>query len=127
MEGSPSIAQLLTHIHYVRLAFVLEDAPESSKDLPEEEWVVERDAGRIARMLDDSARAVRDAVKGRVEADRAMNLHYDHPILLLQHMIWHEGYHHGQMKLALKAAGLPMGDEEAGPLTWDVWICKTLK
>jgi uncharacterized damage-inducible protein DinB len=127
MEGSPSIAQLLTRIHYVRLAFVLEDAPESSKDLPEEEWVVERDAGRIARMLDDSARAVRDAVKGRVEADRAMNLHYDHPILLLQHMIWHEGYHHGQMKLALKAAGLPMGDEEAGPLTWDVWICKTLK
>jgi hypothetical protein len=30
-----------------------------------------------------------------------MNLHYDHPILLLQHMLWHEGYHHGQMKLAL--------------------------
>jgi hypothetical protein len=20
-----------------------------------------------------------------------MNLHYDHPILLLQHMLWHEG------------------------------------
>jgi uncharacterized damage-inducible protein DinB len=127
MEGSPSIAQLFTHIHYVRLAFVLEDAPESSRALPEEEWVVERDPGRIAGMLDDSARAVRDAVKGRVEADRDMNLHYDHPILLLQHMIWHEGYHHGQMKLALKAAGRPMGDEEAGPLTWDVWICKTLK
>jgi uncharacterized damage-inducible protein DinB len=27
MEGSPSIAQLFTHIHYVRLVFVLEDAP----------------------------------------------------------------------------------------------------
>src|SRR5262245_20081785 len=124
MEGSPSIAQLFTHIHYVRLAFVLEDAPESAKDLPEEEWVVERDAGRIARMLDDSAKAVRDAVESRVEADRDMNLHYDHPILLLQHMIWHEGYHHGQMKLALKVAGRPMTDEEAGPGTWDVWMRK---
>ena len=53
-----------------------------------------------------------------------INLHYDHPILLLQHMIWHEGYHHGQMKLALKVAGLPMTDEEVGPVTWDVWMRK---
>jgi hypothetical protein len=37
-----------------------------------------------------------------------MTLHYDHPILLLQHMLWHEGYHHGQIKLALKLAGLPI-------------------
>jgi hypothetical protein len=27
MEGSPSIAQLFTHIHFVRLVFVFEDAP----------------------------------------------------------------------------------------------------
>ena len=53
-----------------------------------------------------------------------MNLHYDHPILLLQHMVWHEGYHHGQIKLALKVAGRPMTDEEAGPVTWDVWMRK---
>ena len=35
-----------------------------------------------------------------------MDQHYDHPILLMQHMVWHEGYHHGQIKLALKLAGL---------------------
>lgn len=124
MEGSPSIAQLFTHIHYVRLVFVFEDVPELARDLPKEEWVAERDHGRIARMLNDSAKSVRDAVKSRVEAGRDMDLHYDHPILLLQHMLWHEGYHHGQMKLALKAAGQPMADEEAGPLTWGVWMRK---
>jgi uncharacterized damage-inducible protein DinB len=124
MVGSPSIAQLFTHIHYVRLVFVFEDAPEFARDLPEEEWAVERDVGRIAEMLMESAKAVRDAVKTRVEAGRDMNLHYDHPILPLQHMIWHEGYHHGQMKLALKAAGRRLTDEEAGPLTWDVWMRK---
>ena len=128
MEGSPSVAQLFTHIHFVRLVFVFEDAPEFApqlaKDLPEEEWVDERDPGRIAQMLNDSAKAVRDAVKSRVESGRNMDLHYDHPILLLQHMTWHEGYHHGQMKLALKMAGRPMTDEEAGPLTWDVWMRK---
>jgi uncharacterized damage-inducible protein DinB len=124
MAGSPSVSELFTHIHYVRLVFVFEDAPELARELPEEEWVVERDPARIAQMLDDSAKAVRDAVKGRVEAGRDMDLHYDHPILLLQHMLWHEGYHHGQMKLALKLAGRPMADEEAGPVTWDVWMRK---
>jgi uncharacterized damage-inducible protein DinB len=92
MEGSPSVAELFTHIHYVRLVFVEEDAPEFSKEaLPEQEWMAERDPRRIEQMLNLSARAVRDAVKGRLEAGQEMNLHYDHPILLLQHMIWHEG------------------------------------
>jgi len=67
---------------------------------------------------------VRDAVKSKLEAGREMNLHYDHPILLLQHMLWHEGYHHGQIKLALKIAGHPISDEEAGPLTWGIWMRK---
>jgi uncharacterized damage-inducible protein DinB len=124
MEGSPSIAELFTHINYVRLVFVFEDAPEFATNLPQGKWVVERDAGRIAQMLNDSAKTVRDAVQSRVEAGREMNLHYDHPILLLQHMLWHEGYHHGQMKLALKVAGRPMTNEEAGPITWGIWMRK---
>jgi uncharacterized damage-inducible protein DinB len=124
MEGSPSIAEMFTHIHFVRLVFVLEDAPEFARNLPGEEWAAECDRDRIAQMLNDSAKVVRDAVKNGVEAGRDMKLHYDHPILMLQHMIWHEGYHHGQMKLALKVAGLSMTDEKAGPVTWDVWMGK---
>jgi len=80
---------------------------------------------RIAQMLTESAKLVREAVKSRVEAVREMNLHYDHPILLLQHMLWHEGYHHGQIKLVLKMGGHAISDEEAGPLTWGVWMRKT--
>ena len=125
MEGSPSLAELFTHIHYVRLVFVAEDAHEFARELPKEEWVAERDRNRMARMLDDSAKAVREAVKGRLEAGRNMDLHYDHPILLLQHMLWHEGYHHGQIKLALKLTGRPMTDDEAGPIAWQVWMNKS--
>jgi uncharacterized damage-inducible protein DinB len=124
MEGSPSVGEMFTHIHYVRLVFVFEDAPEFATDVPEKEWVVERDRERMALMLDESAKVVRDAVKSRVEEGREMNLHYDHPILMLQHMVWHEGYHHGQIKLALKLAGCPITDEEAGPGTWQVWMRK---
>ncbi len=124
MEGSPSVAELFTHIHYVRLVFVSEDAPEFAGKMPVKEWADERDTARIAQMLNESARAVRDAVKDRVQTGKAMNLHYDHPILLLQHMIWHEGYHHGQIKLALKMAGHAINNADAGPITWRVWMRK---
>jgi uncharacterized damage-inducible protein DinB len=125
MEGSPSVAELFTHIHYVRLVFVQEDAPEFLKQaVPEKEWLAEGDPIRIEQMLNTSARAVRDAVKGKLEAGQDMDLHYDHPILLLQHMIWHEGYHQGQIKLALKLAGHAIPNEQAGPISWRVWMNK---
>jgi hypothetical protein len=100
MEKSPSIAQMFTHIHYVRLIFVYEDAPEFATEPPKEEWAVERDPARIAEMLNESAKTVRDAVKNKAEAGRDMDLHYDHPILLLQHM--------------LLARGLPSRSDQTG-------------
>jgi len=123
-EGSPSVAQMFTHMHYVRLAFVEEDAPEHAVPLPEE-WVAEPDPERIAGMLQDSARTVREAVRARVEEGRDMDLHFDHPILLFQHLIWHEAYHHGQIKLALKGAGLTPDDREIARGTWGVWMRKS--
>lgn len=128
MDSSPSVAQMLTHIHYVRMVFVSEDAGEFAPNFvepgPEGEWAVERDRARLVAMLNKSAKTVRDAVKGRIAAGRQMDVHYDHPILMLQHMIWHEGYHHGQIKLALKLAGTPLANKDIGPLTWRVWMQK---
>jgi uncharacterized damage-inducible protein DinB len=130
LPESPSVAQMFAHIHYVRLIFISEDAPEFALNLsegkgPEREWRDERDVGRMTRMLNRSARAVRDAVEARIKSGEPMNEHYDHPVLFLQHMIWHEGYHHGQIKLALKTAGQPLADAEIGPATWGVWMNKT--
>lgn len=124
MEGSPTVAEIFSHIDYVRRVFVAEDAPEFAITLPENEWRAERNSDRIEQMLNESARAVRDAVESRLETGRGMNLHYDHPILLVQHMIWHEGYHHGQIKLALKLEGRPISNKDAGPGTWRIWMNK---
>jgi hypothetical protein len=44
--------------------------------------------------------------------------------LPLEHTLWHEGYPHSQVKLALKEAGRPLTDEKAGPLTGYVWMDK---
>ena len=130
MEGSPSIAVQLSHMHSTRLFFLNQTAPEFAKDLSQlfrqegETRLAERDLERIAAGLEASAKAVRDAVQNRLETGQAMkgaNVAYDHPILLLQHLLWHEGYHVGQMMLGLKATGHGMTDQQTEPLIWDVW------
>lgn len=123
--GGPSVAEMFTHMHFVRLVLVSEDVPEFGVSLPAREWIAERDVERIAQMLNESAKVVREAVMSVVEGGGEMKMHYDHPILLLQHMIWHEGYHHGQIKLALKMAGVPVDYEAVGPVTWGVWMDKS--
>jgi uncharacterized damage-inducible protein DinB len=129
-SSSPSIAQLFSHVCYLRLALVCESDPEFAAAHPkivprdDDEWAGERDIDRLTLMLNDSAKVLRDAVKRWVDTGasiKAASPGYDHPILLLQHMIWHEGYHVGQIKLALKLTGRPMTDEEAGAVTWSVW------
>jgi uncharacterized damage-inducible protein DinB len=123
---SPSLGKLFTHMDYVRRVFVLEDAPEFALAAQPGEWTDEHSRARLIEMLHESAIAVREAVKARWLAGRGMDVHYDHPILMLQHLIWHEGYHHGQIKLALKLAGQPLDDDSAGPATWDLWMEKGL-
>ena len=113
------------HMHYVRLVFLSEDAPQFNPQVPSTEWSSESTPDTIAADLDRSAKAVRNAVESLVLSGEQMKIHYDHPLLFMQHMIWHEGYHHGQIKLALKISGEPFDDEEIGPLTWDLLLEKT--
>ena len=122
---SPSVIEMFAHMIYVRLIFVSEDAPERAGPLDPRNWLRETDPERLAAGLDSSARAVRNAVEDRLRSGQPMQRHYDHPLLFLQHMIWHEGYHHGQIKLALKVVGQPFEDKRIGPLTWSIWIKKT--
>src|ERR1700746_3810874 len=63
--GSPSVAELVGHIQHSRLIFILEDAPEYARTVPQQEWANESDPDRIAQMLNESAQALREAVKGR--------------------------------------------------------------
>jgi hypothetical protein len=121
MPDSPTVAQQFAHIHHERLVSVAEEIPECAIEVPDDEWMVVDDRDRIAQMLTDSAQVVREAVKGRIEAGRELDLNYGHPLLMIQLLLWHEGYHHGQIKLTLKLAGLPIGNDDAGPITWDVW------
>jgi uncharacterized damage-inducible protein DinB len=122
---SPSVTEMFAHMIYVRLIFISEDAPECAGPRAPRDWLRETDPERLADGLDSSAIAVGNAVERRLRSGQPMQQHYDHPLLFLQHMIWHEGYHHGQIKLALKTNGYSIDDSQIGPLTWGVWIRKT--
>ena len=123
--SSLTIAQLFAHLHYVRMIFVVENVPDIAVEMRKEEWRAERDPARLEQMLIDSAKVVRDAVTRCVSTSRNMDRHFDHPILMFQHLIWHDAYHHGQIKLTLKLAGRHLLDEEIGRGTWGIWMDKT--
>ena len=123
-EESPTVAEMFAHMIYVRLVFLAEDVPEFALGEPRD-WIPVRDPERLAAGLEASAQAVRQAVSSCIERGQAMQVHYDHPLLFLGHMIWHEGYHHGQIKLALKIADHPLENKAIGPVTWRVWMNKS--
>lgn len=119
--GSPTVAEMLTHLHHERMVSVQENCPEFDVPVAAREWDPDVDAGQIAAMLRTSAALVRDAVRARALSGRALEQDFAHPVHLLHFLTFHDGYHHGQIKLALKAAGIPLSDQEIGPLTWAVW------
>lgn len=130
LEGSLSVGEQFAHIQNTRLFWLEQVAPEFwegqtqlfSKD--GDDWIAERHPQRIEEALRASAQAVCDAMKGRLETGQPMkgeHASYDHPVLFLQHMLWHEGYHFGQIKLALKAAGHVWSDEQEEKVVWSLW------
>lgn len=130
-KDSPSIAGLFMHVRFIRLCTIYENATEFDRTHPgaapsdAEEWLDEPEPERLAQLLWDSAKGVREAVGSRLKTGQAQAGRYPNPVLLLQHLLWHEAYHPGQMKLALKGAGIPLSDEQAGPITWGVWWAKS--
>lgn len=121
LDDTMSVVRMFAHMHYCRLVFAHENAPEVAVDPPSRDVMRERDPARLATLLNASAGLVREAVKQRIESGRQFDNAYDHPVLFIQHMIWHEGYHHGQIKLALIKAGHRLDDDTAGALSWDHW------
>src|ERR1700679_3403547 len=89
VEGSKTVAEMFLHIHGTRQFVLSEDAPEFALEPLQTGWRETRDPDRIAQMLNESAGAVRAALKSRLETGKQMLVRYDHPILFLQHMVWH--------------------------------------
>jgi len=123
-DGWPLDHQL-AHIHQVRRFWLVQLDPERAAGLGKsfvggwENPIQDLDA--IKEMLDESATAVRDSVRKALEEGREKAGGYDHPVLYLQHMIWHEGWHVGLIFLALRLAGQEPSEEWEEANVWGEW------
>jgi len=123
-DGWPLYHQL-AHIHKVRHywlsqvdpdgAAAMEDGYNGTWDKPTE------DLAQIKALLGQSARAVRAGLKKNLDSGGAPIGGYDHPVLFLQHMIWHEGWHVGLIFLGLRLAGQEPPEEWEEANVWGEW------
>ena len=75
-----TVAEMFLHIHGTRHFVLSEDAPEFALAPLEKGWRETRDVDRIAQMLNDSARAVRAALKDIKNLHRNPLIHPEHTL-----------------------------------------------
>lgn len=118
----------LAHMHGVRRFFLSQVAPQQAAGLTsassDDQGTPLADLDAIKVCLKASGQAVRDAVAVGLETGDPMasaNVVYDNPVVLLQHLVWHDGWHVGLMFLALRLNGQEPPEEWEEPNVWGLW------
>ncbi|MEQ1821097.1 MAG: DinB family protein [Fimbriimonadaceae bacterium] len=127
-DGMPLDAQL-AHMHSVRKFFLSQVAPDLAASLvrsySDDQGTPIDDLEAIKANLVASGSAVREAVqRGLANGCGPMvgeNVTYNNPVLLLQHMVWHDGWHVGLIFLALRLNGQEPPEEWEEPKVWGLW------
>lgn len=132
-EDGMSLDAQLAHMHSTRKYFLSEVAPEQAAGLAsayaDRQGTPVADLQAIKDCLNASGIAIRNAVAdgfakggGPLKGEHAV---YDNPILLMQHMVWHEGWHIGLIFLALRLNGQEPPEEWEEPNVWGQWRTET--
>ena len=131
-EDGMTLDRQLAHMHGVRRFFLSQVAPEHAAGLvsasADKEGTPLADLDAIKACLKASAAAVRTAVKAGLAKGGPMaseHVVYDNPVLFLQHMVWHDGWHVGLIFLALRLNGQEPPEEWEEPNVWGLWRTET--
>ena len=123
-----TVAFHLSHIHTTRRYWHMHAdgleapvGPSLFTVVSDDEWIPSNDLAEIRARLAESGRLVRRWIAEKLEAGAQQCGNYDHPVLYLQHMVWHEGWHTGLIFLALRLAGAEPTDEWESQNVWDLW------
>lgn len=118
----------LAHIHGTRRFWLSQLAPNEAAALPssrqDDEGTPLEDLDALRACLGASAAAVRDLVELSLDQSGPLAggaATYDHPVLFLQHMVWHEGWHVGQIMTALRVNGQEPTEEWEETHLWGGW------
>jgi uncharacterized damage-inducible protein DinB len=123
-DGMP-LDQQLAHIHGVRRFFLRNVDPERAAAIAsayaDDQGTTIADLDQIKSLLGESGKAVRETVAAALEKGVDQFGWYDNPVLYLQHMVWHEGWHVGLIFLALRLAGQEPPEEWEEEQVWGEW------
>lgn len=133
LEAKPSgdgwtIAFHLAHVHGTRRYWQMKATgadepvgPSLYTFIDDETYIPSSDLGEIKARLKESGDMVGNWVKAQIESGSPKLEHYDHPVMYIQHMMWHEGWHFGLIMLALRVAGNEPSEEWECANIWDLW------
>ncbi|MEZ0327312.1 MAG: DinB family protein [Fimbriimonas sp.] len=123
-DGWPLDHQL-AHIHLVRRFWLSRIDPQRADALGEsfvDGWTTPiTDLATIKQLLEDSGKAIGDAMREAIANETGAIGGYDHPVIFLQHMVWHEGWHVGLIFLGLRLAGQEPPEEWEEEHVWGEW------
>ena len=127
-EDGWSVGAHLAHMHGVRRFWLSQVAPDMAADLTsayaDKEGTPLDDLDAIKACLAASGTAVREAVAQGIAKGGPMSgphATYDNAVLLMQHMVWHDGWHVGLIFLALRLNGQEPPEEWEEPNVWGQW------
>ncbi|HJP83734.1 MAG TPA: DinB family protein [Fimbriimonadaceae bacterium] len=110
-----------TRVYWLRMASELKyEELADFFDWEKGEFIREYDLEKIRTALKSSEEAVSAWLSENLNEEGAAGP-YDHPLLYLQHMIWHEGWHAGLIMLGLRLAGHEPPEEWEDPNLWGQW------
>lgn len=123
-DDGVSLVTHLAHLHSTRRYFLTQVAPERANAIPAS-WDANtgtpvQDLDELRAMLAQSAQAVHDVLRNSLDNDTPLR-GYDHPVMFLQHMVWHEGWHIGLLMLGLRLAGEEPAEDWEETHLWSEW------
>lgn len=86
-----------------------------------ETYIASRDIAAIRANLKQSGEAVANAMGDLLASGQNKSGPYDHPMMYLGHMVWHDGWHFGLITMALRVNGQELPEEWENEHVWGQW------
>jgi uncharacterized damage-inducible protein DinB len=119
--GGRSVAQILAHLHNVRLMWLKAAGVALAADVEKLDPEGKLTAAVLAKALASSERAIEALVESSLATGGRIKSFKPHVHAFVGYLIAHESHHRGQIAIALKANGTPLDKKTAyGLWEWGV-------